>query len=597
MIKKHLRITGIVLAFVLVCMACPTENNSGNPDPVTSTVSVAITAQPTSRNYASGAAIVPLAVTATATDGATLSYQWYEASTFASTGGTAISGATVSSYQPVVADGAKFFYVAVTGTLGGAKNTQISSPARIQIGLDAAPTAEVTVTETQAQYVQGFGGMSNAFSIGGSTGAPARYMEMRDIDTMFNPDTGLGLTFLRIMIWPYPLSEVIRGEVEPQMNNAATYLNAVRRVNNYGGYVLASPWTAPARFKTNDALTAGGHLRTNMYGEYAQYLRNYASEMASYGAPIYAISIQNEPSLIVSYDGMEWTEEQHRNFLRDHGNFTRNPTAVRGFGSGKATDYVRVVSGEPHQVGTWWNTAMDLVIADPNANANLDVGAYHIYGGSGSQAAISRNGNFKKDTWMTEYNINSQNETGYWQDSTWDFAWVFAETIHQVIAVNESNAYIWWYLKRFYGIIGDGSYGTANGAVMPRGHVLSHYAKYATDTVMVKASTTHPAGTTNIRLSAYQRKSNKVTPVEQRVMANEDSISVVMYDRRTTTGDNTPLKINLPDGFTAASAFGIISSSDDNTRRAPLLVVLADDGRSAEVSMPINSIISIKFVK
>jgi len=70
-----------------------------------------------------------------------------------------------------------------------------------------------------------------------------------------------------------------------------------------------------------------------------------------------------------------------------------------------------------------------------------------------------------------------------------------------------------------------------------------------------------------------------------------------MYDRRTETRDDVPLTINLPEGFEAANAFGIVSSSDANTRRSPLLVVLAADGKSAEISLPRNAIVSVKFVK
>lgn len=597
MVRKLFGILGIVVVISLTFTACGGENsNTPDPAPVTP-IMVTITVPPASKNYTDAGSIVPLTVIATANDDATLSYQWYDTDTFSNSGGTQISGETESSYLPTITDGEKFYFVEAIASIGARKGSQRSNPVRIKIGSDPEPEYGVTVTNTQYQYVQGFGGMSNAFNIGGSEGAPARFMEMTDIETMFNPNTGLGLTFLRIMIFPYPLEQVLRGEIEPQMNNAQTYLNAVKRVNSFGGYVLASPWTAPAHYKTNDSLRAGGHLKPDMVGEYAKYLRNYTEEMSSYGAPIYAVSIQNEPSLVVSYDGMEFTETEHRDFLRDHGNFTRSPSAIKGFGGGKETDYVRVVSGEPHQIGSWWTNAMDMIINNSAAHANLDVGAYHIYGGSGDYNTVSRNGRLQKDTWMTEYNINSQNEAGYWNDSTWNMVWIFAETIHQVIGVNRSNAYIWWYLKRFYGIIGDGSYGTANGAIMPRGHVLSHYAKYATDTVMVNATHTHPGGVGNIRLTAYQRKSEKTTAVEQRVVANEDSYSVVLYDRRTSTQTPVPLRVTLPDDFTASTAFGIISSSNDYERRVPLLVVLADNGKSADITMPGNAIISLKFIK
>jgi len=538
-------------------------------------------------------------------DGGTLTYQWYSAPTFATTGGTEVENQTALTYQPTGGSvGTTYYYLIVTNSKtytpdGADPIVRIATTASAPMGvivIENLPNvaATVTVTATQNQYVRGFGGMSNGFNL---TGTGVRYMEMRDIETMFGPN-GLGLKILRIMIYPYTLRQVTSGQVEPQMRHATTYLNVVKKVNEYGGYVLASPWTAPAHYKTNESLSAGGHLKTTMYVDYANYLRAFATDMAANDAPVYAVSIQNEPSLTVGYDGMEWTEAEHRNFFRDVAQYiSRSPTAVPGYGGGAPTPFVKVVSGEAHQIGGWYTSAMDAIIANPQAHNNMDMVAYHIYGGSGTKASVTRNGTLNRETWMTEYNINSGNEAGYVQDQTWNYVWLFAETIHNTIGNNDSSGFVWWYLKRFYGVIGDGAFGSPNGGVMPRGHVLSHYAKYATDTVRVDATTTHPmANSGNIRLTAFQRKSVKSNAVEQQVLAvGEDSYSVVIYDQRTSSGAETSLRINLPAGFEASEAFGIIS--DPTRRRAPVNVVLNPDGNSADVSLPTNAIISLKFVK
>ncbi|MCL2127590.1 MAG: hypothetical protein FWH38_04990, partial [Treponema sp.] len=256
---------------------------------------------------------------------------------------------------------------------------------------------------------------------------------------------------------------------------------------------------------------------------------------------------------------------------------------------GKALDRVLVTSGEPHQNSRWNDPALN----DPDSAQYLDIIAYHIYGSLDSRYPLALN--MGKETWMTEHNINSQNESLYLQDSTWNYVWLVADEIHQVIANNDSSAFIWWYAKRFYSFIGDGSYGTINGAVLPRGYVLSHYAKYATDTVRVGATLSSHPSAANVRVSAYQRKTDKNTDNEKKVEANEDSISLVLYDKRTTPAAPTDIKINLPSGFTATGAYGIIS--DDIQKHAPVLVVLAQDGNSAVVTLPANTIISLKFTK
>ena len=610
---RNKRLFAGVFSLALLCAmfltSCPEpEPENGEKGDPYSAAKPMITQQSETKRYFTNAVgtIGPLSVTATVTDGGDLTYQWYSVDTATNTGGTEIADETSATYTPPAHTGggeySDYYYVVVTNTKtfqnGEVEEVRTAETTSAPIGiivLSSLPTVvdTITVTTTQNQYVRGFGGMSNAFAIG----APARYMQMADIETMFKPETGLGLKFLRIMLWPDKFQEIVSGQVEPQMGNAATYLPAVRKVNEYGGYVLASPWTAPAHMKTNESLSAGGSLKTGSYVDYAAHLRSFAENMAgaSPPAPIYAISIQNEPSLKVSYDGMEWTEDEHRNFLRDNGSFTRAPQPVKGWGGGKEQPYVKVVSGEPHQPATWYNNAMDRVIANSAALANMDIAAYHLYGAVGSKEIITRNGTLNKETWMTEYNINSQNDAGYYQDSTWNYVWVFAETIHQTIGINNSSAFIWWYLKRFYGVVGDGSYGTVNGAVMPRGYVLSHYAKYATDTVRVNATTTHPGGA-DIRLTAFERKSTKSSAVEQEVMAaNENSYSVVIYDKRTSGGAATTLRINLPAGFTASKVYGIIS--DPNQRHAPLEVILNPNGDSADITLPVNAIISVKFVQ
>jgi len=592
-----------------------------------------ITDQSGTKRYVTGSPVTPiLSVTATLSDPATytsgsftsaVTYQWFEAATYTTkedestpVTGTGANGTltwtgsstwndTLTYTAPALTAGTKYYYVAFTniktitltkedGSEEEIERTSVTASGPMGVILiDGLPNpdATVTVTATQNQYVRGFGGMSNAFSIG----TPARYMEMADIDTMFGPN-GLGFKMLRIMIWPNPLDDVTAGRVQPQMANQRTYIQSVQKVNQYGGYVLASPWTAPANMKTNNSVAAGGSLKIASYGDYANYLRNFANDMRTKGAPIYAISLQNEPSLKVSYDGMEWEPEEHRNFLRDRGNFTRSPTAVAGYGGGKVTPNVLVVSGEAHQVGAWYYSAMDLLLENPAALNNTDIVAYHIYGGLGDKNSVTRNGALTKETWMTEHNINSQNENLYRNDSTWNYVWSVADEIHHVIGNNNSSAFVWWYLKRFYGAVGDGSYGTANGAVMPRGHMMSHYALYATDTVRVNATTTHPGGD-NIKLTAYQRKvnANKSTAVDNQVMANEDSYSIVIYDKRTSTGSAT-LRVNLPGGFIATKVTGIISDSSGN-RRAPVNVVLNPDGDSADFTLPQNAIVSLKFVK
>lgn len=51
------------------------------------------------------------------------------------------------------------------------------------------------------------------------------------------------------------------------------------------------------------------------------------------------------------------------------------------------------------------------------------------------------------------------------------------ETIHESMESNW-NAYIWWYLKRYYSFIGEGVQGAPEGEILKRGYAFSHFSKF-----------------------------------------------------------------------------------------------------------------------
>ena len=602
----------LLLALVIILAACPGEDEITTDEVTTYSAWPVITLHPTSADYTEADTVEILSVNATASDSGTLSYQWFEADSFVNSDGTAIAGQTNKTFTPQRGeDGTEqFYYAVVTNSKGSLlTRTRTSNPARIRFlslsEVSGAPAVNVNISGNNAQYVRGFGGMSNAFGI--NPPGVARYMALRDIDTMFNPDTGLGFNILRIMLWPYPLEMVISGEIEPQMGNQ-TYFEIVKRVNRYGGYVLASPWTPPPEWKINQVEngTSPSYLLPQHYADYAEYLANFARTMARNGAPVYSVSVQNEPSFPASYAGCEWTSAQHLAFFLTNG-VGRFMNKVPGYGGGKDLDSVLVMSGEPHQNVTWNDTVKN----NSQANALVDIYSYHTYGrmDNAYRDVQTDASTMRKEVWMTEHNINSGPGLEA-QDYSWNYVWALADEIDHVIRINDTNAFVWWYLKRYYCMVGDNAYGTIDGAILPRGWVMSHWAKYATDTIRVPATVTGHPGTgntsdasstgvstgVNVKASAFRRKAEPVSYWEHQVKKQEDSISLVIYDKRTvaaTEGQN--IRINLPADFTATNVHAIIS--DNNNKHAPALIVLARDGNTADFFLPGNSIMSIKFTK
>ena len=600
----------VLLVSVFIFASCPIDTDDKKRDEDVGLLNI-ISIHPTSADYLGGETVQALKVAVMPAVAGTFTFQWFETQTFSNTGGTSISGASSAARESILnitrsADGIeKFYYAVVTNTRNNTTRTQSSNPARVRFLAAApeAPAVELTVSANNAQYVRGFGGMSNAFWIGG-TGA--RYMQMRDIDTMFHPETGLGYNILRIMLWPVPLDWVISGQIEPQMGNQI-YYEIVKKVNEYGGYVLASPWTPPPQWKVNNSEvgTSPSHLLEAHYGDYAQYLANWAKQMGDNGAPIHSLSIQNETTFPATYAGCEWSAAQHLAFWLQVGRFMKD---VPGYGGGEATPFVLHMSGEPHQNVTW----NDSVRNNPTAHSAIDIYSYHTYGRMDNwyREVQADTATQRREVWMTEKNINSGAGLEA-QDYSWDYVWRFADDVDHTIRINDTNAYIWWYLKRYYSMIGDNAYGTLNGEILPRGWVLSHWAKYATDTVRVPTTFSGVAGyghandsagtgvgstTTNVKASAFRKKSAPVTYWEQQVRNREDSISIVIYDNRTTagaTGQN--IRVNLPADFDASQVHAIIS--DGTVFQAPHLIVLAQDGKTADFFLPANAIVSIKFFK
>lgn len=91
--------------------------------------------------------------------------------------------------------------------------------------------------------------------------------------------------------------------------------------------IIASPWSAPAWMKNTGHLCQGGHLRFNEWtgngydpledsveGTYARYFARYIDEMEALGIPIWAVTVQNEPSNAAPWPAMTWTLVQQADF-------------------------------------------------------------------------------------------------------------------------------------------------------------------------------------------------------------------------------------------------------------------------------------------
>jgi len=578
--------------------------------------------QPKAGLYFGNAPIDKLIVAAESPDGGELTYQWYSNTSATTVGGTPVTGATGADFAPeLAAEESVYYYVVVANTNENVEGEQTATQASRAVnvrrttaaGLAANATIQIGDPDDPANrfnYIRGYGGMEVLWG-----NFPETYPE--ETELQYDPN-GLGYNILRIMIPPSDTN------IDVNMLDAVTrlrphYYDNVKIVNKYNGYVQAAPWSPPKEWKSNNSVNGGGHLIPAYYPQYANYLKSYAQHMYNRGAPIYVISIQNEPNYIAGYDGCEWEPEDCVAFFKKVGHFT---AGVKGFGGGKQIPRVLVMNAESANTpffNTGGKTAISTpygVLMDPEAKKYVDLYARHVYGDRTLNLwAAGWDNSDPIEIWMTEHNINSANATGYYNDSTWDYIWRFMNDVDLVMRQNNENAFVWWASKRFYSMVGDGQYGTTEGTALPRGWGLSHYAKYTIDTTRIgfTMTGTTAAGTDigDIDITAAPvvngasgDMDNTTARITAYVSQDGEEISMVLWTPTNTTGGNGIdmgiIEIKMPAGFEINSATGIRSFKESPTQNrfhTVYDVPVAADRKSAFVTLGASELISVRFTK
>jgi glucuronoarabinoxylan endo-1,4-beta-xylanase len=405
--------------------------------------------------------------------------------------------------------------------------------------------ADITVnTATRYQTIDGFGA---AVSIWGSAWSTAETQTL----------VGLGANQLGLSI--------VRTGISPVSSEWSTQVNALKTAKSYGSGVkiLASPWTAPAAWKTNNSRTNGGKLRTDYYDDYANHLNSYVQYMRNQGVTIDVTSVQNEPDWHPDYDSMDWSGTELRDFVRDQGAKVQN---------------TRLMVAEAVNLNYSYT---DPTLNDATARNNIGYIGGHIYGieETGRLAPYPLAAQHNKPVWMTEWNHHEADGSGsnIWGDPSNQAVWDetlddVMRTVHKSLESNWS-AYIWWYGKRFYSFIGDGeaAYGTTAGAPLKRGYAFSQYAKYVRP--------------------GYQRvaltKSSKASPLEVTAYHGGGKITLVILNRSTSAVNNAV--IQAPQNVTKAEHY--LTSRNSNAASQPTTV----NGGQVTVSVPARSISTVVF--
>ena len=296
-----------------------------------------------------------------------------------------------------------------------------NNPATPKLDTVQGSSAAIDPT-TIAQTIRGFGGAT--VFLGALTTA--------EMTTLYGNQTPaqLGLTVLRIRVDPGG-----QGNWETELGNAQ------KAIAN-GAIVMATPWSPPAAFKSNGN-TIGGSLNTASYAAYANYLDSFALYMSANGAPLYALSVQNEPDISVTYESCNWTAQQLLDFVKNDAPAIKN---------------TRLMASESFHFDPAFT---DPILNDSVAASHLSIVGGHIYGAglAAYPLAVAKG----KEVWMTEHLDTS---------TDWNGALNTAKEISDCMGMAGFNVYNWWYLKRSYGPIDE------NDNPTKRGFVMAQYSKF-----------------------------------------------------------------------------------------------------------------------
>lgn len=387
------------------------------------------------------------------------------------------------------------------------------------------------------QTIKGFGACNSVFR--GATNFPKE----ADIQKAYGTsDSELGLSIFRVSI-------------PENSENWQAVAQVAKYAFNRDATIFASPWNAP------DHLLDDPHsedpypsILPSKYGEYVEHLNAFDTYFESNGVDLYAISIQNEPDI---GEWTQWNTAELFDFTKHYaGNINTKVITAESFNFNRAyyTD----------------------ILKDEQASSNIDIVGGHIYGNGLGQFELAENAN--KEIWMTEYLLNEYTDDitqNSWKNLTEEQKW--KQSLEMLTSVHEAmesnwNAYIWWYMKRYYGFIGDGLQGEPNGEILKRGWAFSHFSKF-------------------IRPNSKRIQAKKDSDLDIKVTAyeNDSQIVIVLINDQPTAITKTRFQVS-----SVNSAKAYQTSIDKN--REPILITENSD--NVELSfIPKQSVITIIIEK
>ncbi|GEM_PF-221671 len=374
----------------------------------------------------------------------------------------------------------------------------------------AADVCKIDTSSTH-QTIRGFGGINlpEWITQGDMTDAQRQ-------KAFGNGADELGLTILRIYC----------------SDDSNAWKNAVptaKYAQKMGATIFATPWNPPAsmRFNGDGTITGGKYqLDKSKSADYAKHLNNYIKYMESQGINLYSISVQNEPDYAAEWT--YWSPDELSSFIANYGKAVTAGTNAK------------LMSPESFQ---YRKDIYNAILANPQASANVDLYGTHFYGTPREWMDFPALENSGKEIWMTEVYVPDSHADSA---DLWPDAIKVSENIHNGVVVGNLNAYVWWYIRRSYGLLKE------NGEISKRGYCMAQYSKFVRPGDVRIDATESPEK--DVYISAFKNNKGQVTVVavneSDNGYAQQFSLSkgetITDVDRwRTSANENIALTENL----------------------------------------------------
>ena len=216
-------------------------------------------------------------------------------------------------------------WLTTTSDSGGRSVTRGLQPqTAVAFVAGSAGSGQTIVVDENTRFQQ-FSGAGASFTdtaawLMNSSGALTAATRTSVMQKLFDPNTGIGLSFLRNPMGAsdlarndYTYDDVPGGQTDTDLSSFSIAhdladiapLTRQAKQLNPALKVMGSPWTAPAWMKDNGAIDQG-FLQAQFYGTYAQYFVAYVQAYAAQGVHIDYVTAQNEPTCCAGYPSMQW---------------------------------------------------------------------------------------------------------------------------------------------------------------------------------------------------------------------------------------------------------------------------------------------------